>query len=155
MNDGGGYDDDQRWLQSVLTGSIPLARAMALRVVQIDECGVALSLPLPPNINDKGTAFGGSLASALILAGWSLPRLLLHRAGIAANLVIGHCELRFLLPVDGDFEVRCHWPNAAVADGFVRKLEASDRAGMTLQPEAVFRGQVAATLSAKYAALRS
>lgn len=146
--------DEPGWLEHTLTRDIPMGGAMAVSVTRLDEEGVELSLPLAPNINDKGTAFGGSLASAMILAGWSLPRLLLRRAEMQAELVIGRSETRFLAPVSGPFQARCRWPATGELDRFIRKLERSGRAGMTLEPEIVAAGGVAATLSARYAALR-
>ena len=50
---------------------IPLARAMALTVAGYDGATLALAAPLAPNGNDKGCAFGGSLASLMTLAGWA------------------------------------------------------------------------------------
>lgn len=147
-------DDEVAWLQDVLTREIPLGQAMALSIARLDESGIELELPLEPNINDKGTAFGGSMASAMILAGWALPRLLLRRTGLEADLVIGRCELRYVQPVASSFQAVCSWPPESAVDRFVRKLEQSGRAGLGLHPEIRAGGQVAATLTAKYAALR-
>lgn len=146
--------DEQAWLERTLTRDIPLGGAMDLSVARLDGDGVELLLPLEPNINDKGTAFGGSLSSAMILAGWALARLLIRRAGLRADLVIGRCETRFLAPVAGPFRARCSWPAAGEIDRFVIKVERSGRSGVTLHPEIVAGAEVAATLSARYAALR-
>lgn len=154
MDESGNGSDEQVWLERVLTHDIPLGGAMDLSVTRLDGEGVELTLPLEPNINDKGTAFGGALASAMILAGWALARLLIRRAGLRAELVIGRCETRFLTPVAGPFRARCSWPSAGEIDRFVIKLERSGRSGMTLHPEIVAGAEVAATLSARYAALR-
>lgn len=145
--------DEKTWLQAVLTDDIPLGQAMALSVNRLDQHGLSLQLPLAPNINDKGTAFGGSLASAMILAGWSLPRLLLKRENLDADLVIGRCELRFLLPVKSSFEVVCDWPEPAACEQFISDMRNKNRARLQLAPRVLFNGEVAATLSARYAAL--
>ena len=62
-------------LEHELLAEIPLARAMALRVAAYDGDSLALAAPLAPNVNDKGCAFGGSLASLMTLAGWGVIRL--------------------------------------------------------------------------------
>ena len=147
------FNDEHNWLQHALTSDIPLGSAMDLRVARLDEAGVTLDLPLAANVNDKGTAFGGALASAMILAGWSLPRLLMRRAGLKAELVIGRCEIRFLRPVGGAFQATCPWPDAADCERFIRRLRQSGKASLTLDPEIRADGEVAARLSAKYAAL--
>ncbi len=145
--------DESAWLAEVLTRQIPLGGAMALRIDRLDADGIALKLPLEPNINDKGTAFGGAMASAMILAGWSLPRLLLRRHDLDADLVIGRCEMRFLAPVAGAFEVVCDWPEAEAIEHFVTAIEQGGRARLLLQPRVLADGEVAARLEARYAAL--
>ncbi|WP_376696311.1 YiiD C-terminal domain-containing protein [Wenzhouxiangella sp. EGI_FJ10305] len=145
--------DEAAWLERTLTDDIPLGGAMKLTVSQLDETGVELTLPLAPSINDKGTAFGGALASAMILAGWSLPRLLLRRAGIDADLVIGRCDIRFVAPVGQSFRAACRWPDEAATQGFLVRLRERGRASLVLEPELRVGNEVAATLSAKYAAL--
>lgn len=145
--------DEAAWLERTLTMDIPLGGAMALSVSRLDSEGVELTLPLAPSINDKGTAFGGALASAMILAGWSLPRLLLLRSNIDADLVIGRCEIRFIAPVGGAFRAFCPWPDEQVTGAFMHRLGERGRASLVLEPELRVDGEVAATLSAKYAAL--
>ncbi len=146
-------EDERIWLQRTLTADIPLGGAMGLRVARLDDEGIVLVLPLDANVNDKGTAFGGALASAMILAGWSLPRVLMKRAGLQAELVIGRCEIRFLRPVAGPFEAHCPWPDSADCERFLRRLDDAGRASLMLEPEIHASGEVAARLSAKYAAL--
>lgn len=146
--------DEAAWLERTLTTDIPLGGAMDLTVTRLDDEGVELTLPLAPSVNDKGTAFGGALASAMILAGWALPRLLLRRAGIRAELVIGRCETRFLTPVRGDFRALCAWPRVSEGRRFVERVEQKGRASLLLEPRIQAAEGVAATLVAKYAALR-
>lgn len=143
------------WLTTTLTGQIPLGAAMGLSIQSLDHAGIVLAAPLGPNINDKGTAFGGALVSLMILAGWSLARLSLRRAGVEADLVIGRCETRFLRPVDEAFRARCAWPQPAAIDTFFRVSKARGKARIDLAPEIESGGVVAASLQARYAALAS
>lgn len=145
--------DEREWLTDVLTRKIPLGGAMQMTIARLDDEGIELHAPLAPSINDKGTAFGGALVSQMILAGWSLPRLLLRRAKLDADLVIGRCEVRFLKPVEGDFGVRCDWPGAASIEAFIDQLRARERGKLELAPECVIDSEVTATLAARYAAL--
>ncbi|MEN1727334.1 MAG: YiiD C-terminal domain-containing protein [Pseudomonadota bacterium] len=147
------YDEEKRWLTDTLTRQIPLGGAMGLEVERLDDQGLVLNLPLAPNINDKGTAFGGSMSSALILAGWSLPRLILRRERRAADLVIGRCELRFLAPVDTGFRAISQWPDPGQINEFLIKLDERGKAALAMEPEIRVDDSVAATLSARYAAL--
>ena len=130
---------------------------MALAVERLDGEGIVLAAPLEPNINDKGTAFGGALVSLMILAGWSLPRLLLRRAGRQADLVIGRCEVRFVAPVKGPMRAECTWPDPGECRKFLDDLERKGRASLALMPRLravdAGAGEVAASLQARYAAL--
>jgi thioesterase domain-containing protein len=144
---------EREWLADVLTRQIPLGGAMELAVTRLDERGVEIRAPLAPNVNDKGTAFGGALVSLMILAGWSLPRLLLRRAELAAELVIGRCDVRFTAPVRGDFVAVCAWPEPDAVAAFVDAVRAGGRARLELAPEILAGTDVAATLRARYAAL--
>ncbi|AKS41302.1 Putative Histone acetyltransferase HPA2/related acetyltransferase [Wenzhouxiangella marina] len=145
--------EERAWLENTLTRQIPLGGAMQLRITELNDRGLRLALPLAANINDKGTVFGGAMVSAMILAGWSLPRLLLRRAGRKADLVIGRCEVRFLKPVAGPFEAVCRWPAADEIEAFLARLDERGRSSMNLAPEILADGEVAARLEARYAAL--
>jgi thioesterase domain-containing protein len=146
---------ERQWLTDVLTREIPLGRAMQLQVERLDDRGIELSAPLAPNVNDKGTAFGGAMVSLMILAGWSLPRLLLRRERLEADLVIGRCQVRFAAPVGRDFLVACDWPDVDAIEIFTARLRESGRGRLELEPRVVDRGEVAAGLQARYAALMS
>ncbi|NII12324.1 YiiD C-terminal domain-containing protein [Oleiagrimonas sp. C23AA] len=86
-------------LERFILDSIPLSRAMQMQLAGYDGQRLTLRAPLAPNANDKGCAFGGSLASLMTLAGWSLVELKLREAGEDCDLFIGNSELRYLAPV--------------------------------------------------------
>src|SRR3569833_4391775 len=86
-----------------LLAEIPLARAMHLRVANYAPDALALAAPLAPNVNDKGCAFGGSLASLMTPAGWALVELELQRRGEDCDVFVGDSHVRYLEPVRGDF----------------------------------------------------
>ena len=58
-----------------------------------------ITAPLAANVNDKGNAFGGSLASVLTLSGWALVSLRLRLAGHDAEVYVADSNLRYLAPV--------------------------------------------------------
>jgi len=60
---------------------------------------VVLTAPLGPNHNHKSTAFGGSLYSLAVLAGWSLLWIRLKDAGLEGHVVIAKSEAEYLRPV--------------------------------------------------------
>jgi thioesterase domain-containing protein len=91
-------------LQKVLLEEIPLTQAMGLRVLEAHLGQVILAAPLEPNHNHKSTAFGGSLYSLAVLAGWSLLWLHLRESGLKGHVVIARSQAEFLRPVATDFQ---------------------------------------------------
>jgi thioesterase domain-containing protein len=144
---------ERAWLEPLLRERIPLAELMDLRVARLDATGIRLDFPLAPSVNDKGSAFGGALASAMILAGWSLPRLLLKHQTTAAELVIGRCELRFLKPVRGPYSAVCDWPEPEAQRQFLQRLAEQGKGRLDMTARIFAGDEVAASLQARYAAL--
>lgn len=66
---------------------------------------VVMSVPLDGNRNDKGTMFGGSVYSAMVLAGWSLSIEQGKAAGRTGDIVIKDSSIAFLRPVTGRLTV--------------------------------------------------
>ena len=74
----------QKELNEYLSRHVPLFQAMQARLDRCDETGLSMSAPLAPNINDKGIAFGGSMAAIASLTGWALTRATLKEHGETA-----------------------------------------------------------------------
>ena len=55
--------------------AMPPARALQPRVAGYSDGRLRLYAPLAANVNDKGSAFGGSLSSLMTLAAWGLTSL--------------------------------------------------------------------------------
>jgi thioesterase domain-containing protein len=64
-------------LQDVLD-CMPAVRAMQIQLDGYADGVLRITAPLAANVNDKGNAFGGSLASVLTLSGWALVSLRLR-----------------------------------------------------------------------------
>lgn len=94
-------------LQATLGHEIPLTGALGLRVELASSGLVRLAFPLEPNHNHKRTAFGGSLYSAAVLAGWSVCWCALQERGIRAQVVIAAGSERFLKGATGAFVAEC------------------------------------------------
>lgn len=111
-----------------LLADIPLARAMQLRVVAADGDRLRMAAPLAPNINDKGCAFGGSIASLMTLAGWGLIVLRLSSLGRRCDVYVQDSTLRYLAPVWTDLDVEARLAPGESWDAFVAALDARGRA---------------------------
>ncbi len=130
---------------------IPLSAMMQLRAVAWDGECLRLSAPLAPNVNDKGTAFGGSLYTLAVLCGWSLLHLKLEAAGIKKNLVIHEAATRYLLPVTGELHAECR-VTAQDSQTFLDTLQQRGRARITLSVAILQQGQTAMEFTGRYVA---
>ena len=93
--------DPLRRLEAELLAMPPVA-ALGLRIADAEGDRLSLHAPLAANVNDKGCAFGGSLASLMTLAGWSLLTLRLMRAGVDADVYVADSEVKYRAPLFDD-----------------------------------------------------
>lgn len=140
-------------LQAEFDHSIPLTRAMGIQVVNYDEKQLELSAPLGPNINDKGTAFGGSISSILTLAAWGVVWLACAREQIRCDIVIHKGEITFSKPVVVDLHAVCQIPPAAEMTEFFNRLNNKGRARIALRSELLVEGDIMTQFDCQYAAL--
>lgn len=125
-------EDAIQFLERELLSTIPLTRAMQLRVAHYDGNTLTLSAPLAPNVNDKGCAFGGSMASLMTLACWGLARLLLREHGMEPDIYVQDSQIEYLAPVWGDLVVcATAAPGHSLAD-FVAMQQSRGKARITL-----------------------
>ena len=141
-------------LERELLAEIPLARAMALRVAGHDGTTLTLAAPLAPNRNDKGCAFGGSLASVMTLAGWGLARLALEADGLRADIYVQDSAIRYLAPVWQDFQAIAQPVAEGDLDAFRATFSARGKARLSVRCRVPLPdGGDAATLVAQFVAL--
>lgn len=107
--------------------SIPQVRAMQVDVAGEVGGRLRLSAPLPPNVNDKGSAFGGSLVSLMTLAGWGLATLRLGEAGLAAEVYVADSQVRYLAPLLADLHAEA-WLEEGDWETFVATFRQRGRA---------------------------
>ena len=86
-------------LEAHILENIPLADAMNLKVRRYTGDLLEMTAPLTPNVNDKGCAFGGSMASLLTLAGWGLIELGLSAQNLECDIYVGDSHVRYHEPV--------------------------------------------------------
>lgn len=145
-------NDAARFLEHELLTTIPLTRAMQLSVSAYDGNSVELRAPLAPNVNDKGCAFGGSMASLMTLASWGLARLVLRDHGLAPDIYVQDSNIEYLAPVWSELKVHaCAAEGHSLAD-FVAMFQARGKARVTLCASIAGEAQPAARLIARFVA---
>lgn len=141
---------DPQELNDYLTRYVPLFRAMQAQIERCDETGIRMSAPLAPNINDKGIAFGGSMAAIASLTGWALTRATLNAYGENPEIFITDSTLKFLRPVKGEIVSECEQPEAAKVESFIASYRQRGKARWTLNVSIRADGELAMTFSGQY-----
>jgi thioesterase domain-containing protein len=137
-----------------LLADIPLARAMQLRVAAWDGAALTLAAPLAPNVNDKGCAFGGSLAGLMTLAGWGVIVLGLRARRRDAEVYVQDSTIRYLAPVWSDFTTRAQLADGESLDAFAATLAERGKArARVVCRVAAADGSDAVSLEARFVAL--
>jgi thioesterase domain-containing protein len=128
---------------------------MDLQRAGFDADSLTLFAPLPPNVNDKGCAFGGSLVSVMTLTGWALVELALRQRGDDCDVFVAESTVRYLSPVWADFTSVARLPVDASWASFFRTLDARGKA--RIEVSCVVPGddgKPAASLIARFVAKR-
>ena len=134
--------------------AMPPVAALQLRIEDFDGRCLALAAPLAAHVNDKGCAFGGSLASLMTLAAWGLVTLRLARIGLAADVFVADSQVRFHAPLFADLRARASLADESEWDGFVLRLRDRGRAGLHVDASvALPDGATAASGRLRYVAI--
>lgn len=137
-----------------LHAHIPITQALGARVEAWDGYAIRLSAPLAPNLNHRGTAFGGSLSALAILAGWATLHLALRERGVEARLVIQRSAIDFVEPIEGDFTASSRLPPPEQWERFLATLSRHSRARVTVEGEVACGGRAGGRHEGVYVALR-
>ncbi len=141
-------------LEQHLLDTIPLARAMQLRLTGYEHDRLSLQAPLAANRNDKGCAFGGSLASLMTLAGWGCAVLGLGERGDGAEVYVQDSEVRYLAPVWQSLVVIAWLDDGDNGLGFAAAYATRGRSRTVARAECrLDDGTVAARMSARFVAI--
>ena len=140
----------QQEINDYLNRHVPLFQAMQARLDRCDDTGLTMTAPLAPNINDKGIAFGGSMAAIASLTGWALTRVTLLEHGESAEIVITDGTLKFLRPVRGQIVTECARPDAATVEQFMQSFRQRGKARWTVEVLIRAEGEPAMTFSGQY-----
>jgi thioesterase domain-containing protein len=141
-------------LERKIRSDIPLARAMSLSIAACDDDSLTLAAPLAPNVNDKGCAFGGSLASLMTLAGWGLIKLAVHARNLDCEIYVQDSTIRYFAPVWHDFTAVARLAHDDTFAEFFEALAARGKGRLRVHCVVPLQeGGEAATLEARFVAL--
>lgn len=136
--------------------AMPPVAAMGIHSAGWDGQRLRLRAPLAANINDKGTVFGGSMASIATLAAWGLLTLKLGEAGLKAEVYVADSQLRYLKPLVADLGAEAWLDEGTDWDAFLRSYRERGRARAQLVARVTGPdGDTVAEFTGRFAALRA
>lgn len=140
--------DQQRTDQFLqhIKGHIPLVNHMGLNRICFEQNVVEFHIDLAPNLNDKGTGFGGSISAFCTLAGWALTTLILIDHDLERSAVVKSGTIDFFAPVTTDFVVRCYSPESSRPELLVNRVREKGRGKLPIVAE-IWQGE---TLAVRY-----
>ena len=104
---GAGKGESLETFRQWLGEAIPLVGHLGLKRMYWQGDSLVWDLALSPNLNDKGTGFGGSLTAQTTLIGWCWTTLWLRAQLREQDVVVAQASQRFLAPVTGDYRLKC------------------------------------------------
>ena len=138
-------------LQNKLYTEIPLTKMMEIKIQDYNEQELITTAPLNPNINDKGTAFGGSLATICIISGWSLSWLISKELGFDSNnIVIIKNETSFKKPVTKDIVCHTKKPSLEEIQILKEKLLTKKSASLKIKSKIIEDGETCVDFEGYY-----
>lgn len=134
---------------------IPLTAAMQLQLAAYDGRTLTLTVPLSPNVNDKGTAFAGSIASLGCITGWCLLTLWGEREIGPCRVAIAEAQFAFRKPLRADFTASVSLPEPGACDVLRRTVARHGKGRIGLRISLANADGEAAVLEGAYALWRT
>ena len=125
-------------LEKKLHKEIPLTKLMKMKINEYKDKELITSAPLDININDKGTAFGGSLSTITIISSWSLCWLISKELGIdSKNIVVIKNENSYLRPVTKDIICYTQKPSKKELSVLKEKIDKKSSASIKIKSKII------------------
>lgn len=128
---------------------------MGITVTAASPERVALRAALGPNLNHRSTAFGGSVVSLAVLAGWSIVRVGLAGIEPVPQIVIQRSTMEYTSPIRGDYDAVCRRPSEETWRRFMHALERRGRGRLRLVSEVHCDGEPAGHMTGEFVAMMS
>lgn len=111
---------------------LPITQFMGLDIESYDGQTLILTAPLEPSLNDKQTAFGGSLYNVAVMACWGMVYLKTQERGIQCNQVVTEGNVKYIAPVTGRLRAICHAPKDEELNAFFKSFDEKGKARISL-----------------------
>lgn len=138
-------------LQKKLHNEIPLTKVMNIEVKDYNNKELITTAPLDININDKGTAFGGSLSTMTIISSWSMCWLISQELGFdSKNIVVIQNENSYKKPVTKDIVCYTQKPSKDEIELVKMKLDKKGSASIKIISSIIEDNEVCVEFVGRY-----
>lgn len=138
-------------LENKIHTEIPMTKLMKLNLDSISEKHLTTHAPLDININDKGSAFGGSLSSIAIISSWCLVRLVCDELEIDdCDILVIKNESSFKRQVSKDIFCECLLPTNEDKKILLEKYQVKDSASIKVEATIKEDNEICMTYSGIY-----
>ena len=138
-------------LVDYLRNHVPLTREIDIRAGTKNDLWLELSAPLSPNLNDKMTAFGGTLATLCTLSGWCVTSMLCRGQRQKIDIAVIDSQIRYHRPVTADpITARAYFPPVADQQILIEQLKNDGCAKLTIKAKVKEDDAIAVSFEARY-----
>jgi len=131
------YKQLETELHSFVKNHLPALQRLEIAIEKADNESVILSAPLSANINDKGTAFGGSQYILALSSAWALTYLNMVNVGEKeTQFVIAKAEIAYLRPTTSQRFFAIATYHDGITD-FLDKAKAGERGKVSIKAQLV------------------
>lgn len=138
-------------LQNKLHNEIPMTKLMDFTIKSLDDEFLITTAPIEININDKKTAFGGSLSTMTIISSWALVDLIVKDLGYSdSQIAIIKSESSFTAPVKNDIICKTYVPSKEEIDKLKEKLSTKKSGSIQIKSQVREFGKVCVNFDGVY-----
>lgn len=142
-------------VQDYLHDNIPMTRNMGIEVQSLSTNEVKLRAPISLNVNHMRSAFGGSVDSLFLTAGWTYIRLLTDHFEPLPLIVGSKAQTTYQRPITRDFSARIVIPSKKEVKKFLKEYEKNGRANISLDAVIEDNGKTYAVFTGDYVLVKS
>lgn len=147
--------DIAKHLTEFMDTHLPIAADLGIQLAHYQGDQLVLSAPLEPNINDKATAFGGSIYCVCVMSCWGMVYLKAKEHGITSpNIVVSHAEIDYMRPVAGEIVAKCQLESADSFEPFFEAHKEKGKAKIKLNSVVEHNNKTAVKFFGHYALIQ-
>ncbi len=144
---------DEEELTQYILDNIPILNSVKLTVEDLSRNSIKLHAPLHENRNHYGSAFGGSIATIGIVAGWAILTYKIQEEKVPTTLVIKNSHTEYMRPVKDEFYAEVDIEEKDW-EALKNKFNSKGKAGMEVTSRIISNGKLCAEQKSVYVCIQ-